>query len=143
MTSIQKSKLNMYNAVMAYCNANAAITAAIPAFDTVMLAFKAEVTAIDTTAQLEVEVISGITISKADLKKATASTGTGLAAALFAYAVSVNDPVLQQKANYSYSDLLKLRDDELTLIAQNIHDNAETLMAALTPYGVTAATLLA
>ena len=61
----------MYKAVITYCDASAAITAPIPAFATVLTAFKAEVEALDTTAQLEAEVISGITINKDVLKKSS------------------------------------------------------------------------
>ena len=72
-----------------------------------------------------------------------AASGAGLAAAVYAYATSVNDPVLQQKANYSYSDLIRLKDDELTTVTQNIHDEASAVQANLASYGVTAATLTA
>jgi hypothetical protein len=143
MTSTQESKLNMYNAVTAYCDDSTAITATIAAFATVFTAFKAKVTALDTTAQLEAEVTTGITIEKADLKKSVANSGAALAAALYAYATSINDPVLQEKANYSYSDLLRFKDDELTLIVQNLHDAASAIVASLLSYGITAATLTA
>jgi len=133
----------MYNAVINYSDASAAVTAAIAAYGTTLTAFKAKVTAITTTGQLEAQVISGITISKADLKKALCTSTTGVAAALFAYASSISDAELKEKANYSYSDLFKLKDDELPLIVQNIHDEANTVVASLTPYGITAATLTA
>lgn len=141
MTSRQEAKLNMYNAVINYCDENTAITATIPAFATVLAAFIAETTALDTTAQLEAQVITGVAINKADLKQSLCTSAEVLAAALYAYATAEEDPILQEKAKYSYSDLFKLKDDELTLIVQNLHNDANTIVASLENYGVTAATL--
>jgi hypothetical protein len=143
MTSKQEAKLNMYNAVIAYCDESTGITETIPAFDTTLTAFKAEINAIETTAQLEAQIITGIAINKADLKKSLCNSAEGLAAALFAYATAEEDPVLQEKANYSFSDLFKLKDDELTFFVQNLHNDASAIVASLAPYGVTAATLSA
>ena len=133
----------MYGSVITFSDDNAAITAPIPAYGTILTAFKAKNTAIETTAQLEAQVISGITINKGDLKKSLCISSTELAGAVFAYAVSATDPVLQQKANFAYSEFFKLKDDELTFVVQNLHDAANTVVASLTSYGVTAATLTA
>jgi hypothetical protein len=143
MNSKQESKLNMYNAVVAYSDASVAITAAIPAYATTLTIFKAKVTEIDTTAQLEAQVISGITTNKGDLKKEVCDKGAIIAAAGYAYATSINDAILQAKFNYSYSDLFKKLDDELPLVVQNLHDDANGVIASLLPYGVIAATLTA
>lgn len=141
MNSKQESKLNMYNAVIAYCNESDGITVAIPAFAPAFAAFTNIANAIDSTAQLEAQVITGITINKADLKKVLCTSAEGLAAAVYAYASVEGDPVLQEKSNYSVSDFLRLKDDELTIISQNLHDAAAGIVADLLTYGVTAATL--
>lgn len=131
----------MYNAVISYCDESDGITAPLPAFAITLTAFNAKANAIDTTAQLEAQVITGITINKGDLKKALCTSAEGLAAAVYAYATAEEDPVLQQKANYSLSDFLRLKDDELSIIVQNLHDAAADVVASLLAYGVTAATL--
>ncbi len=141
MTKKQEVKLNMYNAVISYCDDNTGTTETIPAFATTLTAFKAEVNAINSTAQLEAQVITGIAINKADLKKSLCTSGESLAAALYAYATAEEDPVLQEKSKYSYSDLIKLKDDEVAIIVQNLHNDAIAIVASLAPYGVTAATL--
>jgi hypothetical protein len=143
MTSKQESKLNMYNAVLSFSAANTTIIATIPAYPIVVTAFTNKTQAIDAMAQLEATVISGITINKADLKKALCQTGANTAAAGYAYATFINDPILKEKFNYSYSDLFRLKDDELTIIVQNLHNDASDIVTELEPYGVTAATLTA
>lgn len=141
MTSIQEAKLNMFNAVISYCDESTAITAALPAFATELTAFKNSVEAIDETAQLEAQVITGIAINKADMKEELSVAAENLAAALFAYATAEDDPILQQKANYTLSDFQRMKDDELGIITQNLHDDASPIVASLENYGVTAATL--
>jgi hypothetical protein len=141
MLKTQEAKLNMYNAVIAYSDASTAITAAVAAYATTLTALKAKQAAIVTTAQGEEQVISGITVNKSDLKKTSCNSATTVAAAGFAYATSISDAVLQAKFNYAYSDLFRLKDDELPLILQNIHDEANTVVASLAPFGVTAGVL--
>ena len=141
MKSKQVVKLTMYHAVIPWCEANAAQTAILPAFATTLTGLKAKVNAIDTTAQLEAQVTTGITINKADLKKALCTSAEGLAAAVYAFATAEDDTILQQKANYTLSDFTKLKDDELPIIVQNLHGAATFEIAGLAPYGITAATL--
>lgn len=141
MTSVQEAKLNMFNAVIAYCDESTAITASLPAFATDLAAFKSSVENIDETAQLEAQVISGIAINKADLKDGLCNSAETLAAALFAYATAEDNVILQQKANYSMSDFQRLKDDELVIITQNLHDVAVPIVASLENYGVTVGTL--
>jgi hypothetical protein len=69
------------------------------------------------------------------------NSAEGLAAALYAYATAEEDPILQEKANYSHSDLIKLKDDELPFVVQNLHNDAAAIVGDLETYGVTAATL--
>jgi len=141
MLKTQEAQLNMINSTIAYCDAVTAITAAIPAFDTTLTALKAKSAAITTTAQLELQVITGITTNKGDLKKSLCTSASTVAAAGFAYATSINDATLQAKFKFSYSALFKKLDEELGPVVQNIHDDANTVIASLTPFGVTAGVL--
>lgn len=141
MTSRQESKLNMYNATATFLVDNAAITATLPAFPAAVTALNNQIASIEAAAQTEAEVISGITVNKNDLKKSLAQLATTNAAALFAFASASGDAVLKEKARYSYSDLYKLKDDELSIICQNLHAEENAVLASLAPYGVTAATL--
>lgn len=141
MNNTQEAKLNMYNAVAGYCDQSTAATASLPAFAPALLTFKDGVSAIDAMALLEANVITGIAINKADLKNLLCVSGAILAAALFAFATAEEDPILQQKVKYSFSDLMRLKDDELGIITQNLHNDAVPIVGDLLSYGVTLATL--
>lgn len=141
MDNRNEARMNMYDAVINYCNANVPIVATIPAFQTALTAFTSKFSSIAATAQLEMQVISGVTLDKADLKKKLSQQAADIAAAVFAYASSVSDNKLREKVRYPYSKLVVMKDELLTPACQNIHDSANANIAALAPYGISAATL--
>jgi hypothetical protein len=141
MLKTQESKLNMVNGTISYCDAMTAATAPIPAFATTLTALKAKRAAITTTAQLELQIITGIATSKKELKKSLCTSASTVAAAGFAYATSINDAELAAKFKWSYTDLFKKLDEELGPVVQNIHDDADAIILLLAPNGVTPAIL--
>jgi hypothetical protein len=143
MKSKQEAKLSMYDAVITYCEANAAITVTIPAFTAAFAAFKASVAALRITAQKEADVISGVAMDKFQAKKDLAQVAATTAAAVYALASANGNNQLKEQVNFSVSDLLRFKDELLTSNCQNIHDLANTNLAALAPYGITAGTLSA
>lgn len=138
MTSKQEAKLNMYNAVLAFCSQNAVVVAVIPAFTAAVNNLIAQKNQIDDTAQQEAIIITGITINKANLKKIMVASATNIASAGFAFATSTNNSVLKEKFKFASSDFQRFKDDELPLIVQNIHDNANAFAPELVAFGITA-----
>lgn len=143
MTNRDEAKLNMYNAVAAFCTTNNAIVNTVPALQTAVTNLKAQIVVLTQAAQNEAAIIVGITQNKATLKKTLAQTATSHAAALFAFANSQNDEVLKAKAKTSFSQLYGLKDEELTIITQNISAELTANQAGLVPYGITAALITA
>lgn len=143
MNGKHESKLNMYHAVVKHGDDNAAIVAAVPAFQTAFNAFKTKVSAISSTAQLEAQVISGVALDKAQLRTNLAQQATDLAAVIYAYASSVNNLVLREQVHFNLTDLLRLKDDLLGPTCSNIKDAAQANVAALAAYGITAASITA
>jgi hypothetical protein len=143
MNSTQESKLNMYHAVVNHGDANAATLATVPAFLTAFNAFKSVFSSISSTAQLEAQVLSGITLDKAQLRQNLCQQAADMGSVIFAYAASVSNNQLQQQVNFSARELLRLKDDLLAPTCLNICDAAQTNLAALLPYGITAATVTA
>ena len=131
----------MYHAVINYGNANPAIVATVPAFSTTFTSFKAKVSSIESTAQLETQVITGVATDKKTRKETLVQQATDIAAVVFSYASSVGNNTLKQQVNFSRSELLRLKDDELPATSHNIHDAANANLVALAPYGITAAML--
>ena len=89
MNSSQEAKLNMYHAVISHSDANPLITATVPAFDAMMAALKIKVDSIDSTVQLEAQVISGVAADKKFLREILAQQAYKLAAAVFSAMVRV------------------------------------------------------
>lgn len=138
MDSRLEARLNMYHAVIAYCDENAAIVATVPAFQTALTSLKAKVSSIVSTSQLEEEVISGITTDKGVLRTTLCEQAADIAALVYAYAASINNNTLKEAVDFSKTDLKLTKDDNLPQVCQNIHAAANDNLAALAPYGVTA-----
>lgn len=143
MNARQEAKLNMFRATQKHCNDNAAIVATVPAFATTLTAFNSKVSAIISTAQQEDLVIKGITVDKAAAKKTLCQLAADVAAPIFAFASAGGDNKLKEQVNFSFSDLFKTKDDVLAPRCQNIKDAGTANLAALAPYGLTAASLTA
>jgi hypothetical protein len=141
MNSSQEAKLSMYNAVITYCDANTATVATVPAFQTAYTNFKNNFGAIIEVASLEAQVITGITMDKSQMRKDLAQKASDIAAAVYAYAITQNDNTLKEQVNFSVSDLLRLKDEILGPTCSNIANAADTNIANLAGYGITAAVL--
>lgn len=141
MNAKQESKLNMYRATQKHCTDNAAIVATVPAFETALNAFNVKVSAIIAATQQEDLVTKGITVDKSESKKTLCRLTTDIAALIFAYASSTSNNKLKQEVNFSFSDLLKTKDDVMAPRCQNIKDLCTENLSALKPYGITAAGL--
>lgn len=141
MNSKNEARLNMLRAVAKHCNDNPVIVATVPAFQTASTALNTTISSILSAVQMESQVITGITISKSENRKALCQQAADIAASVFAYAASVNDNPLKQQANYSFSDLTRIKDDLLAPVCTNIRDAASANLAVLAPFGITAALL--
>ncbi len=143
MNATQESKLNMYRATQKHCTDNAAIIAAVPAFETALNVFNVKLSAIIAATQQEDLVTKGITVDKSEAKKTLCRLTTDIAAPIFAFASSTANNKLKQEVNFSYSDLLRTKDDLMAPRCQNIKDLGIANLAALAPYGLTTAGLIA
>jgi hypothetical protein len=131
----------MYDAVIAYCNSNAALIATLPAFQTAFTNFQSIVGNIHSTVQLEANVITGITIDKSQLKANLGEQAINLASMIFAYASNANMNSLKEQVNFSPSEIKLMKDEMLVASCGNIRDAANANLAALADYGITAATI--
>ncbi len=141
MTSKQEAKMSMYDAVLKHCNTNPAIVATIPAFQTAAAALASVYSSLVATAQMEMNEISGVAIDKSVAKINLAQQGADISGAIFAFAAAANNNELKEQARNPVSKLIKLKDELLAPACQNIHDIANTNIAALATYGITAAIL--
>ena len=141
MTDQQNAKLSMYNVVASVMDDNTAKVATVAALVTVAANFKTTAEAISNTAEQQATITTGVTPDKNATRESLRNTTVNIAGILYAYAVSVNNIILQGKSKITYSALRDLKDDELGERAQSIHDEANAVIASLPPFGITAAVL--
>lgn len=139
MNANQEAKLNMYRTTADYCTANNTIISANVAFVAAFNEFKTKTSSIMTTMQQESVNITGITQNKNKWKLTLCQTAADIAGVIYAYAVTTANDPLKQKVNYTYSDLIRTREESLTARCQTIHDAAVENDSALLNYGVTTA----
>jgi len=137
MTARQEAKLNMYRATQQNCIDNAVILRTVPAFATMLTAFNTKVSAIISTVQQEDLATKGITIGKSEAKVNLCRLAADIGASIYAFAVANNNRQLQQEVKFSFSDLLRTKDDILAPRVQNIKDLGTNNLSDLTAYGLT------
>lgn len=140
MNATQEAKLNMFRATQKHCNDNPAIVATIPAFQTAAGTLNTTIAGIIATAQQEDLVTKGITVDKAEAKKTLCQLAADIAAPIVAYAAATKNNKLLKEVNYTHSDLIRTKDDQLAPRCKNIYDAAQANAAALRDYGITATT---
>lgn len=133
----------MYDAVLTFCNGNAAIITTVPAFVTALASFQTTFDDLQTAAQAEIQAIAGVTIDKAEQRKTLVELATDMAASIFAFASATDNFILKEQVNLTFSDFNRLKDELLTPACQNVLDAANANSAALVVYGVTAAKITA
>ena len=143
MNATQEAKLKMYRAVESYLTANNSIIAANVAFMAAFTRFQEIIGSILSTAQADDVPKKGIAMDKAGMKKKLCDDASILAGLISAYAVTKGNNTLKMEVDYSYSSLMKLRDEMLPPTCRNIHAAGAENLAALADYGVTAAQLSA
>jgi Carboxypeptidase regulatory-like domain len=141
MNATQEAKLNMFRATQKHCNENPAIVATIKAFQTAAGAFNTTIAGIVATAQQEDLVTKGITIDKTEARKTLCRLAADIAAPIVAYAAATKNNKLLSEVNFTHSDLIRTKDDQLAPRCQNIYDAAKANEGALKDYGITATTL--
>ncbi|HLK27156.1 MAG TPA: carboxypeptidase-like regulatory domain-containing protein [Puia sp.] len=141
MNKTYEARLNMFDAVNAFCNDNPIITATVPAFQDTLTDFQSIVDSIHSTAYLEAGVIKGITADKKELRLSLCEAAANLASVVYSYASSTDNNELKEKANFSVSSLKKMKDGMLASVCINIEGIANDNLAALADYGITAASL--
>ncbi|MGV9003430.1 carboxypeptidase-like regulatory domain-containing protein [Flavobacterium sp.] len=85
---------------------------------------------------------TGNRLSKDALREEMSSLGFTVAAEVCAYALAIDNKVLQMKVTYVYSDLENMRDTDVADACSSIHEIALVHIAALADYDTTPASLV-
>ena len=141
MTTKKLNKLTMVLAVENVCNDNAADLPTVPAFNTAYTSVQNHVSTIQVLAQNQVQDVSGIALDKQQARLAMCSVALTTAGAVHAYATRAKNNELGKAMDFSISDLMAGRADKSAERCQNIYDAANSNIANLADYGITAAKL--
>lgn len=139
MTSYQEAYEKMSLARTSYLTANATITATLTGFSTYFPVIQTTHGQILTAKVLQEADKSGDTTSKNQLRASLITQAMEIIRRVVAYATNTNNNSLRELVNYSETKLKKSSDQQLATSCQVIRDNANTNIAALATYGVTAA----
>ncbi len=137
MNARQEAKLTMYRATEKHCDDNSTIIAAVPAFQTALINFKAKIATITNTAQLKDTPLTGMVVDKSSFKQTLCEMTADIAGVIFAFASATGNQTLKQEVNFTLYKLLKTRDEQLAPRCQNIHARGLENKAALVDYGIT------
>ena len=141
MNARQESKLSMYNAVLTHIEANSAITATVPAFETAATSLRTIYNNIIVAAKQEAQAIAGVTINKTETRNLLCSEAANIAAAVYAFAMAEGDNELKEQVNFPISKLQQIKDELIVPDCNIIHQKATQFLASLTAYGITSVKL--
>lgn len=143
MDARQESQFNMMRTTKNYLTANATITATVPIIATLEGDLDDTNNEILQVIILQGVPIGGVAVDKNDAKTLMCRLTSQAAGAGKAYAKSVGNDTLLEALNFSFSDLMRERDDEAGPRCAGILVALNGVAAAILPYGVTAAKLTA
>jgi hypothetical protein len=140
MNKKQENRFSMYLATVDYCEKYTDITAALPNFSTNFSSLKTSCDGIHLIAEEQAADTSGTTVGKNDCRENLIVLGADTARKLVAYAKLSKNQKLLKEISFTESDLRHLPDTVLPDTVQLIYNRAQTYLASLASYFVTAET---
>ena len=141
MTSGQESRFSMHLVARDFLTANATITTPLPNYAGFFTAIQNGITQIQNIREQQEFDKTGIAANKTLLKTNLIALAIDVSRKVCAYATLTNNLILLKEVKYTESELKKSADTILKDRCQVIYDRANTNLAALSTYGITAATL--
>jgi len=138
-----ENKLVMYHAVQSHLERNKSVWTSVPAMVTTISDFELLLAEIKNYRKLTSENKKGITQQKSTQQALVIARAYELSSVLYAMAIKKNDVILAAKVDFTETDLLKKRDDNLVTTCRNIVEFASEHLAELIAYRVTGDELIA
>lgn len=137
MNSVQRSVLAMSLVTIDYLNSvEPSIISGIPLFDSYYLPFKENVTMLNSELVSQMINRKGYAVDKKDIKEKMCLLGDAISDSVVAYAVNINDSVLEGEMTFTFSELHRFGDAECFAANQLIYDKAKAKLDNLGTYGV-------
>jgi hypothetical protein len=129
----------MFEATLAFLDTNNALWSGTAAFADAVNRARSGVTAIDTAASTQQTPTTGVTTDKAQARADLEDKTLEIADQVAALAVKNKDNDLAAQVDVTKSSLDRMVDSDLESTAERVGNLASANLAALAPYGVTAA----
>lgn len=142
MKKIVEDKLSMYKRALLILAQNQTLYSVLLALVNSVNLFTTKVAALDTAITLHLQSLRGITGTKKEAKAKLANAMLRIAGALLAYSALNNDLDLEARVTVTPSKLKQMRDSSLPDLADFFHTKANSLLTALTNYGINAPVLV-
>ncbi len=143
MDDDQENRRSRAGAVSLVLNNNSAAIAGVPLLVAQVAELDDSIALVDNLAQGQMSETSGVTLNKEQVRETMIRKTLQVAGQLKAWASINKNEELLAKVKISHSSFMDKRDDLRANLAQEIHDLANTNLAALADAGTTAATLSA
>ncbi|MDP3435264.1 MAG: carboxypeptidase-like regulatory domain-containing protein [Bacteroidota bacterium] len=140
MNKKQENRFSMYLATVDFCEKNTDFTAPLPNFSANFENLKATSDRIHLIAETQAADTSGTTAEKNDYNENLVVVAADTSRKLMAYAKLSKNQKLLKEISFTETDLRRLPDTILPDTAQLIYDRAQTHLAPLADYMVTAET---
>lgn len=131
------NKRIMFKTIQDLLKTNQEIWNGIPAIADTVREFELLLTEIDNYLQLLLVNPNAITVQKTERQKAMIDCAYELVSLVYAMAAKKNDLVLLNNVNFTETDLLKMRDNQLVVVCNTIVTLLQGHLDELRPYGVT------
>jgi chemotaxis protein histidine kinase CheA len=141
MTKMHENKLTMYLAVASVLDDNGAKIATLAALTQATGTFEGLIEAVKEKSKEFDLMATGMTLAKLEAEDQLLEELMPAIHALYAYAHTVKDTTLAEKANISESSVRKLRDTEIIVKTNGLLEIIEAHVAKLADHGVTAETV--
>ena len=128
----------MINSNITYSDANAAATAGIPSFGTVLGSVKSKMVLINSLNQIAEGTTKGVTLDTKAIRKEMSALALKCANATLAFANSTSNNTLAALVNFSETKLNALKKEDVDDVCQAIHDATDANFAGASNFGVVA-----
>ncbi len=140
MNKQQESRLSMYLSFRDYQSAYKATTDPLPNYTDNSTTFENTIVQLQDVAEEQKISKKGVTDLKNNLKESLIVPSADYARKLGVFAKFTNNPTLAQEVKFSESKIRQAADTAVRDYAQIVYDRAQSNLAALATYGITAAT---
>lgn len=130
------NRVNMIRTTCAYCDDNAAATAAITNYAAVVTEAKNKLVLIDNLNIVAGGTSTGVTIDTNNVRNAMMLLTEKLCNGLQAYGGATNNNTIIAAAKYSFSSLSKLAKEDVDDVCEGVYNLANANSGALASYGI-------